>query len=56
MKEYAVNINQTTNAAKDYVFRFEPTTVKFNNVAWTVDTSPELNHSITYRKKEKIFW
>lgn len=55
MKEYAVNINQTTNAAKDYVFRFEPTTVKFNNVAWTVDTSPELNHSITYRKKEKDF-
>ena len=53
MKEYTVNINQTTNPAGDYVFRFEPTTVKFNGVAWTVDTSPELNHSITYRKKEK---
>ncbi|WP_027384580.1 translocation/assembly module TamB domain-containing protein [Epilithonimonas caeni] len=55
MKEYAVNINQTTNAVGDYVLRFEPTTVKFNDVAWTVDTSPELNHSITYRKKEKDF-
>ncbi|WP_379969087.1 translocation/assembly module TamB [Epilithonimonas sp. UC225_85] len=55
MKEYVVNINQTTNSAGDYVLRFEPTTVKFNDVAWSVDTSPELNHSITYRKKEKDF-
>lgn len=55
MKEYAVNINQTTNPAGDYVLRFEPTTIKLNNVAWSVDTSPELNHSITYRKKEKDF-
>lgn len=55
MKEYAVNINQTTNPAGDYVLRFEPTTVKLNDVAWSVDTSPELNHSITYRKKEKDF-
>ncbi|MFC0343911.1 translocation/assembly module TamB domain-containing protein [Epilithonimonas hispanica] len=55
MKEYAVNINQTTNSAGDYVFRFEPTTITFNDVAWSVDTSPELNHSITYRNKEKDF-
>lgn len=55
MKEYAVNINQTTNLAGDYVLRFEPTTVKFNDVAWSIDTSPELDHSITYRKKEKDF-
>jgi hypothetical protein len=55
MKEYAVNINQTTNTAGDYVLRFEPTTVKLNDVAWSIDTSPELNHSITYRKKEKDF-
>ena len=55
MKEYMVNINQTTNASGDYVLRFEPTTVKLNNVAWSIDTSPELNHSITYRKKEKDF-
>ncbi len=55
MKEYAVNINQTTNAIGDYVFRFEPTSIKFNNIEWSVDTSPELNHSITYRKKEKDF-
>ncbi len=55
MKEYAVNINQTTNAIGDYVLRFEPTTVKFNDVAWSIDTTPELNHSITYRKKEKDF-
>jgi hypothetical protein len=55
MKEYAVNINQTTNSSGDYVLRFEPTTVKFNDIAWSVDTSPELDHSITYRKKEKDF-
>ncbi|SHK43704.1 translocation/assembly module TamB domain-containing protein [Epilithonimonas mollis] len=53
MKEYKVNINQSTNSAGDYVFRFEPTTIKFNDVAWSVDTSPELNHSITYRRNEK---
>jgi len=55
MKGYAVNINQTTNAIGDYVLRFEPTTVKLNDVAWSIDTSPELDHSITYRQKEKDF-
>ncbi len=55
LKEYAVNINQTNNSAGDYVFRFEPTAIKFNDVAWSVDTNPELNHSITYRKKTGDF-
>jgi len=55
MKEYVVNINQTTNTIGDYVLRFEPTTVKLNDIAWSIDTSPELNHSITYRRKEKDF-
>lgn len=56
LKEYAVNFNQTTNSAGDFVFRFEPTTIKINEVAWSVDTSPELNHSITYRKKSGDFY
>jgi len=55
LKEYTVNINQATDEFGDYVFRFEPTQVKFNNVAWNVDTSEELNHSITYRKKTSDF-
>jgi hypothetical protein len=55
LKEYAVNLNQSTDNAGDFVFRFEPTTVKVNDVSWTVDTSPELNHSITYRKKTADF-
>jgi hypothetical protein len=55
LKSYAINVNQSTNAGGDFVFRFEPTEVKFNDVTWAIDTSPELNHSITYRKKEKDF-
>ncbi len=55
LKEYAINVNQSTNAGGDFVFRFEPTEVKFNDVVWAIDTSPELNHSITYRKKEGDF-
>lgn len=55
MKEYAVNLNQSTNPAGDYVFRFEPTSVKFNEVEWHIDTDPNLNHSITYRKKSGDF-
>ncbi|QDP86094.1 translocation/assembly module TamB [Chryseobacterium sp. SNU WT5] len=55
LKEYAVNLNQSTNKAGDFVFRFEPTTIKFNDIAWSVDTSPELNHAITYRKKSGDF-
>ncbi len=55
MKNYAININQSTNKAGDYVLRFEPTEVKFNNVVWNIDTSAELNHSITYRKKTSDF-
>ena len=54
-KEYAVNLNQTTNAAGDYIVKFEPTTVTFNNVAWSVDTDPVLDHSITYRKNSGDF-
>lgn len=55
LKEYAINVNQSTDAVGDYVFRFEPTEVKFNNVTWAIDTSAELNHSITYRKKTGDF-
>jgi hypothetical protein len=55
LKAYAINLNQSTNSAGDYVFRFEPTTVKFNNVAWSVDTNPTLEHSITYRKNTGDF-
>ena len=55
MKQYAVNLNQSTNAAGDYVFRFEPTAVKFNDVEWNVDTSAAMNHSITYRRQAGDF-
>lgn len=55
MKSYAINLNQTTNSGGDFVFRFEPTEVKFSNIAWAIDTNPTLNHSITYRKKTGDF-
>lgn len=55
MKNYAVNLNQTTNSAGDYVFRFEPTEIRFNDITWNVDTDPALNHSITYRKRTGDF-
>uniref|UniRef100_UPI00263594EB translocation/assembly module TamB domain-containing protein n=1 Tax=uncultured Chryseobacterium sp. TaxID=259322 RepID=UPI00263594EB len=55
LKSYAVNVNQSTNMVGDYVFRFEPTEVKFNDVTWAIDTSPALDHSIIYRKKTGDF-
>ena len=55
LKSYAVNLNQSIDSNGDYVIRFEPTEVKLNNFTWSVDTSPELNHSITYRKKTGDF-
>lgn len=55
LKSYAINLNQSSNAAGDFVFRFEPTEVSFNDVKWTIDTSPELNHEIVYRKKTSDF-
>jgi len=55
LKNYAINFNQSTNPDGDYVFRFEPTEVNFNNVTWSIDTSPELDHYISYRKKTKDF-
>ncbi len=54
-KEYLVNLNQTSNAVGDLVVRFEPTQVNVNNVLWSVDTDPALNHSIVYRKKTSDF-
>lgn len=56
LKSYAINLNQTTNSRGDYVVQFEPTEIKIGSVAWRVDTSPELGHSITYRKGEKDFF
>lgn len=55
LKNYAINFNQTTNPEGDYVFRFEPTEVKFNNVTWAIDTSSGTDHYISYRKKTKDF-
>lgn len=51
MKDYAIHLNQSTNAAGDYVVQFEPTEMTFNNITWKIDTSEELNHSIVYKKK-----
>lgn len=55
LKEYAIHLNQTTNAVGDYVFRFEPTSVRLNDVEWMVDTSESLGHSITYRRQSSDF-
>ena len=55
LKSYAVNLNQSVDANGDYVVKFEPTDLKINNFTWSVDTSPELDHSITYRKKTGDF-
>lgn len=54
LKSYALHFNQTTNSAGDYIIRFDPTEVKFNQVVWKIDTSEELNHSIIYRKKTGV--
>jgi hypothetical protein len=43
------------DANGDYVVKFEPTDLKINNFTWSVDTSPELDHSITYRKNTGDF-
>lgn len=55
MKSYAINLNQSVDSNGDYVIKFEPTEIKLNNFTWNVDTSAELNHSITYRKKTSDF-
>ena len=55
MQSYAINFNQSTNAAGDYVFRFEPTEITLNNTKWAVDTSPDLDQYISYRKNTGDF-
>ncbi|RCU44171.1 translocation/assembly module TamB [Chryseobacterium lacus] len=50
LQHYAVNFNQTTNSAGDYIVRFDPTALTLNDVTWHIDTSPALNHSVIYRK------
>lgn len=55
MVGYAANIDQSVNEQGDYVFRFDPTRLKISKFHWMVDTSPELNHSITYRRKNGDF-
>lgn len=55
LKSYAVSIDQSRDANGDIVVKFNPTELKLNNFVWNVDTSPELNHSITYRRKTGDF-
>lgn len=55
LKSYAVSLHQSVDQNGDFVVRFAPTELKLNNFLWAVDTSPELNHSITYRKKTGDF-
>ncbi len=52
---YAADIEQSMSANGDYVVKFSPTELKLSNFIWMVDTSPELDHSIVYRKKTKDF-
>ncbi|MDO5615540.1 MAG: translocation/assembly module TamB [Cruoricaptor ignavus] len=51
LQSYAISLNQTTNKDGDYVVKFLPTKVNFNDVVWHIDTDDEPEHSITYRKK-----
>lgn len=55
MTPYAANIEQFINEQGDYVVKFDPTNLKISNYLWMVDTSPELDHSIVYRKKNQDF-
>ena len=55
LKSYAIYISQSIDENGDYVIKFEPTELKLNNFVWSVDTSSEMAHSITYRKKTKDF-
>ena len=52
---YAADIEQTMSENGDYVVKFSPTELKLSNFIWMVDTSPELDHSIVYRKKTQDF-
>jgi len=52
---YAADIEQTMSENGDYVVKFSPTELKLSNFIWLVDTSPELDHSIVYRKKTQDF-
>ncbi|RQP07675.1 MAG: translocation/assembly module TamB [Chryseobacterium sp.] len=50
---YAINLSQKTAANGDIELRFEPTQVSVNRFTWTVDTSPERDHSIVYHRAHK---
>ena len=53
MVDYVADVDQHINEVGDYVFKFDPTEVKISKFMWKVDTSPELNHSIIYRRKNQ---
>lgn len=55
MTPYAAKLEQSINSDGDYMVKFDPTNLKIENFIWMVDTSPELNHYIVYRKKTKDF-
>ena len=51
LKSYYITLNQTLDKEGNYIFKFAPTHLKFNNITWSIDTSEDLEQSITYKKK-----
>lgn len=49
LKNYTINLNQSTDENGNYVFRFEPTHLKFHNTTWSIDENTD--HHITYHRK-----
>lgn len=54
LQQYALSLTQTTDAAGDYVFRFNDTGIKFRGVQWQIGDG-EGSHSIVFRKKQGDF-
>lgn len=53
LKDYTFNFRQGLTPEKDFIFRFDPTKVLFNDFNLEIDTSVENNHSIVYLRKKK---
>lgn len=51
LKHYSINLNQTTDKNRNFVFRFNHTQLKFNNVVWNLDSSEHLDQYLLYNKK-----
>jgi TamB, inner membrane protein subunit of TAM complex len=49
-QQFDVNFQQSLNPLGEIMLKFDPTSIEFNQTKWQIDTDPNLNQSVVFKK------